>query len=158
MANAVPIGAQKNATIETKFTQKKCKKVKKKMIHCSLMVLFKTKTATCWFHIFLTLHTCYDWDSYISAAPRAQLRLPGHFYSKISRNAITRVIIIFLFHRILLSLHVRYVYVMQCPPVLIRFLNAFLANKKSCVKCVDLEKCDENLSTNVDFRHQRLLL
>jgi len=47
MANAVPIGAQKNATIETKFTQKKCKKVKKKMIHCSLMVLFKTKTATC---------------------------------------------------------------------------------------------------------------
>jgi hypothetical protein len=45
MANAVPIGAQKNATIETKFTQKKCKKVKKKMIHCSLMVLFKTKNS-----------------------------------------------------------------------------------------------------------------
>ena len=88
--------------------------MKKKMI----------KTATCWFHIFLTLHTCYDWDSYISAAPRAQLWLPGHFYSRISR-----VIIIFLFHRILLSLHLRYVYVMQCPPVLIRFLNAFLANK-----------------------------
>ena len=30
MANAVPIGAHKNATIETKFTQKKCKKVRKK--------------------------------------------------------------------------------------------------------------------------------